>query len=164
MGGLRERVTIKFLPLWEWHMKSLPSVDLRDPLLCPEELEEDDLITTFLGSVGLTTLIPTLHFLLCPFILSASVYFWRIWQKYSRLAEADCSLPTLVLLLQIVSELSCCLPDLGSVGISLCHHNCWICPGGWAPCRASRPAPGMPSGYSGGTLMGGLERIFRTRQ
>ena len=28
------------------------------------------------------------------------------------------------------------------------------CPGCWVPCRASRPAPGMPSGYFGRRLKG----------
>ena len=57
------------------------------------------------GIFSTTTVFPSLHFWLSPLILSASVGFWHIWQKDRKFAETGCSLPTLVLSLQIASEL-----------------------------------------------------------
>lgn len=37
-------------------------------------------------------LFSSLHVLLFPFILYASVYFWQIWQKGNRFVETGCSL------------------------------------------------------------------------
>lgn len=57
------------------------------------------------GIFSTATVFPSLHFWLSPLILSASVRFWHSWQKYRKFAETGCSLPTLVLSLQIASEL-----------------------------------------------------------
>lgn len=125
--------------------------------LGPEELEEDKSITEFLASFSLTTLVPSLHFLLCPFIFSASVYFWQIWQKYSGLGEPSCSLPTLMPLLQIASEPP--PPGLGqSVGISFV--SALPVSALWAGCPAE--PVGQPQAYPPGTQVERL-RGFREK-
>lgn len=161
MGGLREWVTIKFLPLWEWHMKSLLRGSAGS-ISMPGRTRKRQFDHHVFKVCRLTTLIPWLHFLLCPFILSASVYFWQIWQECTGLAEAG-SLPTLLLLLQIASELSCRLLGLGKVSASVFVITIpGSALGAGCPAEPAGQPQGMPSEYSGGILIGGLDNKDET--
>lgn len=131
-------------------MKSLSFVDLQGQLSCLEKLEEDNWITTFLASLALLLSSPRLtsYFVPLSFLLLST--FDRSGKNTADLQNQAVHFPPWCCCCRLLP--SCRPPGLGqSVGISL-EHNLGICPVGGVPCRASGPATGMPSRYSGGML------------